>query len=65
MKFRQLKDYNMRKIFLKYHTQNVVHLWIKSLQLHTVYFYCMPSCGLSKHIETKLQTLAFTLYKAF
>ena len=35
------------------------HLWINSLTFYTVCFYCMPSWGLSKYIETKQQTTCF------
>ena len=76
MKFGQLIEYNMRNIFLEKHTQNVVeklvpdhflknqnwaYLWINSLKFYTVCFYCMPSWGLLKYIETKLQTACFYL----
>ena len=62
--------------FLKNHTQNVVeklfpdpflknqnwaYLWINSLKFYTVCFYCMPSWGLSKYIETKLKATCFYL----
>ena len=68
MKFGQL-IYNIRNIFLENHTQNMVeklvpdpflknqngtYLWIKILKFYIVCFYCMPSWGLSKYIETKL-----------
>ena len=75
MKFGQLMEYNMKSIsFLKNHTQTAVEilfpnpflkyqnwvcLWINSLTFYTVCFYCMPSCGLSKYIETKPQTTWF------
>ena len=81
MKFYQLIEYNMRTFFLKNHTQNVVkklfpdpflknrnwvYLWINSVKPQTVCFYCMPSCGISIYIGTKLHTrpLACTSYKA-
>ena len=69
MKFNQLMKYNMRKIFLENHTQNVVeklfpdpflknqnkiYLWINSLQFYTVCFYCLSSWELSKYVESKL-----------
>ena len=41
--------------------QNWAYLWITSLKFYTVCFYCMPSWGLSKDIETKLQTTCFYL----
>ena len=65
MKFGQLIEYNMRKIFLKNHTQNVVdklfpdsflksqnwaYLWMNSLTFYTVCFYCMSSWGLSIYV---------------
>ena len=71
MKFGQLIEYNMRKKiflkiihkmrwrcysqtpFLKY--QNWAYLWINSLKFYTACFYCVPSWGLSKKIETKLR----------
>ena len=80
MKFDQLKEYNMRKIFLKNYTQDVtekldpnpflrnqnwVYLWINSLKFYIVYLYCMPSWGLSKYIETKLQTTCFYFLQSF
>ena len=58
MKFGQLIDYNMRNIFLKNHTQNVVeklfldpfpknqnqaYFWINSLKFYTACFYYMLS----------------------
>ena len=64
----------MRNIFLENHTkmveklfpdiflknQNVAYLWINSLKLYTVCFYCIPSRGLSKYIKTKLWPFQFT-----
>ena len=59
---------------MKNHSQNVVakifldlfltnqswaYLWSNSLNFHTVCFYCMPSWGISKNIETKQQTTCF------
>ena len=41
-------------LFLK--NQNWAYFWIK---FYIVCFYCMPSWGLSKDIETKLQTTCF------
>ena len=76
MKFSQLLEFYMRNIFLKNHTQNAVeklfsdpllqnqnwaYLWINNLKFYTVCFYCMPSWGLSKYIETKLQTTGLYL----
>ena len=69
MKFGQLIEHDIRNIFLKSHTQNVVEklfpdpflknqiwgcLWINSLKIYAVWFYCMPSWGLSKYTEAKL-----------
>ena len=45
--------------------QNWAYLWISSLKCYTVSFYCMPSWGLSKDIETKPQTTSFYLIKSF
>ena len=59
-----LKTYFVLKIF-KYldwllrfveKIQNWSYLWINSLMVYTVCFYCIPSWGLSKDIETKPQT---------
>ena len=75
MKFGQIIEYNMRNIFLeKSYTkcggevpdpflakQNWVYLWINSLKFYTVYFRWILSWGLSKYIETKLQTTCFSL----
>ena len=47
--------------FLK--SQNWTYLWINSLKLYIFCFYCMSSWGLSKHIETKLQTTSLYLFK--
>ena len=56
MKFGQLIEYNMRNIFLKNHTQNVLeklfpdpypkyeiraYIWINSVKFYTVFSYCM------------------------
>ena len=56
MKFGQLTEYNMRNIFLKSHTQNMVeklvpdlftknqnwaYLWINSLKCYKCYCYCL------------------------
>ena len=71
--FGQVIEYNIRNIFLKTYTQNAVgkqfpdpflkdqnlsYLWISGLKFYTV---CLPSFGLSKYIETKLQTTSFHL----
>ena len=76
MKFCQLIEYNMRNSFFEksnvleklfpdpfLKNQNWAYVWIKSLKLYTVCFYCMPSLGLSKYIETKLQSTWFFSYK--
>ena len=73
VKFGHFVEYNMTNTSL-YHkiwyrnysqilfskNQNLVYLWINSLKFYT-FFYCMPSWGLSKYIETKLQTTCFYL----
>ena len=66
--------------FLKNHAQDVVDKlfsypflknqksassWIDSLKFYTVRFYCMAGWGLSKYIETKLQTICFYLILSF
>ena len=45
--------------------QNWAYLWINWLKFYTVCFYCMSCWGLSKYIETRLQTTCFYSYKAF
>ena len=45
--------------------QNLAYLWINSLEIYTVCFYCMPSYVLSKNVETKLQTTCFYLIYSF
>ena len=67
-------------LFLKNYTQNLVkkplldpflknqnwaYLWTNSLKFNTACFYCIPSWGLSKYIETKLQTTLFFHVKLF
>ena len=37
------------------------YIWVNSLKFYIVCFYCMPNWGLSKDIETKLQTTCFFL----
>ena len=79
-KFGQLIECDITKIFLKNHTQNMVkklvpdpflknwnwaYLWINSLKFYTVCFYCMASWGLSKYIDTKLQTTCSHLILSF
>ena len=44
--------------------QNWANFWIIGLKLYTVFFYCMPSWGLTKNMETELQT-TFTSFKGF
>ena len=69
MKCRQLIEHNMRNIFLEklfkknsfLKNQSWLYLWISNLRFYTVCFYCMPSRGLSKYIETKLHTTCFFL----
>ena len=41
------------------------YFWINSLKLYTACFYWMPSWGLSKYIETKLQTTCFDLISVY
>ena len=80
MIFNQLTEYNMRNVFLEksntkydgetiprpfFKNQNWEYLWINILKFDAVWFYFMPSWGLSKYIEIKMQILAFTSYKAF
>ena len=74
MKFGQLVDMKWETFFLKSDAKNVVeklfpgpmlesqdwaYIWINSLKFDTVCFYCVLSWGLSKHIETNLQTTSF------
>ena len=79
IKFGQLIERNMRKAFLQKSNikcgwtsprpfsekLNQTYLWVNSLKFYTVCFYCMPSWGLSKYIETKLQTTCFHLILSF
>ena len=41
------------------------YLWINSLKFYAVSFCCMETWGISKYIETKLQTTCFTSYQDF
>ena len=41
------------------------YLWINSLKLYIASFYWMPSWGLSKYNETKLQTTCFYLISVY
>ena len=76
MKFDQFIEYTSETFFLKNHSQNVVekllqdpflknqnwaYLWINSFKFYKVWFCCMPSWGLYKDIEIKLQTTCFYL----
>ena len=69
-----LIEYNIQNIFLeKSYTKcggetipdsflkNLIwaYFWIDCLKFYTVCFYCMPSWGLLKYIETKLETICF------
>ena len=67
IKFGQLKEYNIKSIFLeKSYTKcggvTIPRPFSETLKLrisldeqfHTVCFYCIPSWGLSKYIECKL-----------
>ena len=49
--------------FLK--VENWAYLWINSLNFYALSFYCIPSRGLSKYIETKVQTIRFYLKLSF
>ena len=47
-------------LFLKIKIEHISNsLMINSLKIYTVYFYSLPSWGLLKHTETKLQTIFF------
>ena len=76
----QLIDYNMRNSFVqKSYTKcaaetsprpflkiaNLVYLWTNQLKFQTVYFYCLPSSGLSKYIETSLHATCINLIRSF
>ena len=74
MKFGQLLEYNMKIIFLEKLSTKLDGetnprpfsgkfrlRWINSLNIYTVCFYCIPSWGVSKYIEIKLQTTCFYL----
>ena len=77
MKFGALIEHNMRNIFFwKCHTQNLVeklfpdsflknqiwlYLWIISLKIYIICYYCMLIWGLLKYSKTKLQTNCFYL----
>ena len=71
IKLRQLVEYKMRNNFLeKSHAKcwretsprsfsgkpNWAYLWINRLKFYRIRFYCMSSWGLSKYIDTNLQT---------
>ena len=49
--------------FLK--NQDWAYLWINSLEFYTPSFYCMPSWGLLKYIETKLQACLCLIWSSF
>ena len=81
MIFGQLIIYKMRIIFLEKliptclgetiirpfsnKNQNCAYLWINSLKFYVVCIYCMPSSGLSKYIETKLQINGLYFLQSF
>ena len=77
MKFHELIEYNTRNIFLgKSCTKcsgetsprpfsEESKLSISGLKIYTVCFYSMASWGLSKYIESKLQTTWFHLILSF
>ena len=45
--------------------ENCPYLWINGLKFYRVCFYFMASSGLSKYIETNLQTTCFHLILSF
>ena len=65
MKFGQLVEYKNAedKLFSDpfLESQTSAYLWINSLKFFTVFLNFIPSWGLSKYIETKLQTTCFHL----
>ena len=76
MKFGQFIECKKETFFLKNYVQseldklfsdlflkntNCSYLWINSLKFYTGSFCCMPSRGLSKDIENKLQMTCFYL----
>ena len=70
MKFGQSTRWNMRNIlfkksFTKYGGKIISRPFYKKSKsiFYTVCFYCMPSWGLSKYTETKLQTTCFYFIK--
>ena len=78
MKFGKLIEYNLKNIFLeKSYTkcggeniprpflknQNRAYLWINSLKFYIFCFYCLPSWGLMKVIEIKMQITRIYLTK--
>ena len=80
MKFGQLIEENMRNIFLEKSYRkcgrelfagpflknlNWAYLWFNILKLYIFCFNCLPSWGLSKVIETKLQTICFYFIWSF
>ena len=79
-KFDQLIKYNMRNNSFKKSYKNVIeklfpgpflknqkwaYLCINNLKFYKVCFYCMPSSGLSKYMETKLKTTRLYLIEPF
>ena len=46
-------------------SQSWAYLLIKSLKIYTICISCIPSWGLWKYIEIKLQITCYYLYKAF
>ena len=65
MKFGHVIEYNIRNNFLeKLYTKfggETIHRPFLKLQNWAVCFHCLPSQGLSKDFETKLQTTCFYL----
>ena len=80
MKFGQLTEYNIKKVFLeKSYTKcsgvtiprpfpknkNWASLWVNSQNFYTACFYCMQGWRLWKYIKLSCRPLAFISCKAF
>ena len=78
MKFDLLIEYNMRDIFLKNHTRNVVeklfpdpflknlpYLWINILKFYTVFFIVCQVEDYRNILKLSFRPLAFTSHKGF
>ena len=74
MKLDQLIEFMMKNIFFEKSctkssretsprpfSEKWKYLWINSLKYYTICFNCMASWGLSKYVETKMQTTFFHL----